>query len=73
MPKGTQKAETSQQLPLLDGLHEVEILKQVIAKDSPFIINLELPQEPDLPELPQGMKENRPSFSKDFRTNLYYL
>ena len=56
VPREPQKADKFQQLSLLDGLDELGMIKQVIAKDNPFIINLELPQEQELPELPQGMK-----------------
>ena len=39
---------------LLDRIDEFGLIKQVIAKDSPFIINLEVGQDCSIPALPQG-------------------
>ena len=46
--------QKSQALMLLDRIDELGLIKQVIAKDSPFIINLEVRQDCSIPTLPQG-------------------
>lgn len=58
VPGETQNMDKSQPRAIRDQLDDLGMIKQVIAKDNPFIINLELPQESELPELPQGMKTN---------------
>ena len=46
--------QKSQALMLLDRIDELGLIKQVIAKDSPFIINLEVRQDCNIPTLPPG-------------------
>ena len=44
------------QFSLLKRLDELEIIKNILAKDNPFIINLELRHDYDIPEIPEGNK-----------------
>ena len=46
--------EKCQQACVLVGLDELGIIKQLIARDNPYILDTELPQYKQLPALPEG-------------------
>ena len=57
-PENVEKKK-NQILSMLSSPNESEIIKQIIAKDDPFIINLVLSQDSDIPDISEGISKSK--------------
>ena len=54
--KEVQTTENNQQLNLAKRFDDLMLIKNIIAKDNPFIIKLDLSQDEAIPEVSEGIK-----------------